>query len=294
MGGNQNTSSENLYLIDIEKMIRNQDNKLVRNLPAFIIRKIEKLVRLSRVNEAILRDHDKFGIDFIRGNLNYLNISVRVSGFSNVPIDGRYIYVCNHALGGIDFYAAIIAAYERHRKMKVIANEILMALKNLHPIFLPVNVFSRNNESVKQAIHAAMETIDYQIMTFPAGIVARKYNGSLDDGRWNPSFIKNAVKFERDIIPVFIDSENSKRFYRLANIRKKIGLKTNFEMFLLPDELFKKEYSTIPVIFGKPIPYTQFTDDNTAVEWTNYVKKIVYDLKFQTDSDTFELKFGNT
>lgn len=266
-------------LVDLEKIIRNQKNKLVKNLPGIIVRRIEKLVHQDRINEAIEKDKDKYGVDFIKGNLEYLNTKIIIRGLENVPDEGRFIYACNHPLGGIDFYAAIVAAYEKHPNIKVIANEILMALHNLRTIFLPVSVFSKNGKKAREAIHEVLKSDDRQLMTFPAGEVARKYNGKLDDGKWHPGFIKHAVEYKRDIIPVFINSENSKRFYRLANFRRKIGLKANLELFLLPDELFRKENQSIPVIFGKPVSYKSFTKKDNYTLQAEEIKKIVYDLK---------------
>ncbi|RLD48846.1 MAG: glycerol acyltransferase, partial [Bacteroidetes bacterium] len=120
---------------------------------------------------------------------------------------------------------------------------------------------------------------DTQMMTFPAGEVARKYNGILDDGKWHRSFIRNAVEFKRDIIPVFIDAENSKKFYRVANARRTLRLKTDIELFLLPQELVKQANQTINVIFGKPISYKTFDNSKELVEWAQEIKKIVYNLK---------------
>jgi putative hemolysin len=285
------SEQEYAHLINVERIVRNQNNKILKKMPRFLIRKIEKLVHQDRFNDAILRDKDKFGFDFIEANLEYLNITVQVSGLENIHENGRYIYVCNHAPGAIDFHAAIIAAHEKHPKMKVIANEILMAFYNLHTIFIPVNVFSRNGEDDKKKNYKVLETSDYQLLTFPSGTVARKYKGVLDDGKWHPSFVKNAVNFKRDVIPIFVDSENSRRFYRLSNLRRKIGIKANLELFLLADELFKKENSTINVIFGKPISYETFTDEKSAVDWAQHVKNMVYDLKTAEKKDTFELNF---
>jgi len=269
-------------LINIEKLIRTNKNPKLRKLPLFLIRRVERLFHQAQVNEAILKDADKYGVDFIKGNLEYLNVKIRATGLENIPKEGRYIYVCNHALGGLDFYAAAVSAEQKHPKIKVIANELLTALVNLQTIFLPVNVFSKNPPEAKRAIYDVLKSEDTQLMTFPSGTVARKYKGVLDDGNWHPAFIKHAKEYQRDVIPVFVDDENSKRFYRISNFRKRIGIKADLELFFLMDELFKKSNSTISVIFGKPIPYTKFTDDKTTIEWAQEVKRIAYALKEQT------------
>ncbi len=124
-----------------------------------------------------------------------------------------------------------------------------------------------------------MASEDIQIMTFPAGEVARKYKGKLDDGKWHKSFIRHSVEFKRDIIPVFIDAENSKKFYRTANIRRTLRLKADIELFLLPQELVKQKNKTINVIFGEPVPYTTFDKSKELNDWAQEIKKTVYNLK---------------
>ncbi len=275
----KNIKSEDAHLVDVAAFFRNNENKWLRRMPGFVIRKIKKIFHEDRVNEVITTCKDDYGVDFVKGNLKYLNVTVETYGLDNVPDEGRFIYACNHCLGGLDFYAAIVSAHKKHPKIKVIANEILSGFYNLHTVFLPVNVFSKNPPEKIQAIKDVLATEDTQLMTFPAGFVARKTKGVLDDGVWHPSFIMNAITYKRDIIPVFIDAENSKHFYRLANFRKKIGIKFAIELFWLMDELFRKENSTIPVIFGKPISYKTFTDEKTHPEWAAYVKEKVYNLK---------------
>ena len=77
---------------------------------------------------------------------------------------------------------------------------------------------------------------------------------------------------------MFVDGENSRKFYRWAKIRKFLGIKANLEFFLLPGEVFKKRNATIKIAFGKPIPYTTFDDSKTHLEWAQEVKKWVYEL----------------
>ncbi|MCF6183861.1 MAG: glycerol acyltransferase, partial [Bacteroidales bacterium] len=156
---------------------------------------------------------------------------------------------------------------------------MLMQVKPLRNIFLPVNVFGNSSKAAKEEILKAMASEECQIMIFPAGEVARKHNGKLDDGKWHRSFIRNAVEFKRDIIPLYIDAENSEKFYRVAKIRRTLRLKTDIELFLLPQELVKQKNKVINVTFGKPISYNTFDKSKELIEWAQEIKKIVYNLK---------------
>ncbi len=274
-----NNTSDKTFQVDIEKVIRSQKNRYIKNMPNFAVRYIKKIIREDELNKITEYAGETQGIEFIKKSMEYLNINCNFFNKENIPPEGRYIFAGNHPLGGIDFFAAVLSISDNYENIKAIANELLMHVKPLQDIFLPVNVFKHNSKKAKEAIIKAMASEDTQMMTFPAGEVARKYNGILDDGKWHRSFIRNAVEFKRDIIPVFIDAENSKKFYRVANARRTLRLKTDIELFLLPQELVKQANQTINVIFGKPISYKTFDNSKELVEWAQEIKKIVYNLK---------------
>jgi len=104
------------------------------------------------------------------------------------------------------------------------------------------------------------------------------------------SFIAKAVQHKRDIVPVFIDGTNSKFFYNLSNIRTRLGVKANLEMFYLPDEMFKQKGKTITLTFGKPIPYSVFDKSFSPVEWAQKVKEHVYKLTNDQNREFNKLK----
>ncbi len=268
-----------MFRVDVEEIIRSQKNRFISNIPNFAVKYIKKVIRENELNNITSFAGDTKGIEFIKKCMEYMNVSCNFYDKENIPPEGRYIFAANHPLGGIDFFAATLSINDNYDKIKVIANELLMHVEPLKDIFLPVNVFGRSSDKEKEAILNAMASEDTQLMTFPAGEVARKYNGKLDDGVWHRSFIRNAVEFKRDIIPVYIDAENSNKFYRVANARRTLRLKTDIELFLLPQELVKQANQTINVIFGKPISYKTFDKSKELIEWAQEVKKIVYNLK---------------
>lgn len=80
------------------------------------------------------------------------------------------------------------------------------------------------------------------------------------------------------MVPVFIDGRLTKRFYRLANLRKFLGIKLNVEMFYLVDELYKQKNVTIDIAIGNPISPETFTKAQTDKKWAQWVKEEVYKL----------------
>ncbi len=273
-----NRGSKELPLIDLDKIICNSKSKILKSMPRFVVNYLKKLIHQEEVNEQIITHQDKFGLDFVMATLSYLNITTETFGIDKLSENGRFIFVCNHPLGGVDFYAALIAAREKFPQVKVIANEILMNLKNLQELFLPVNAFGRSPQRYYDMINSAMAS-DIQLMTFPAGEVSRRRKGVIKDGPWHRSFIRNALEYKRDVVPVYIHAKNSNRFYILGRLREKLGIKLNFELILLPDELFKQRNKTIRVVVGKPISYETFTNTKEPNDWAQNVKEIVYSLQ---------------
>jgi len=89
-------------------------------------------------------------------------------------------------------------------------------------------------------------------------------------------------------VPVHTDARNRKSFYRLANLRKALGIKFNFEMALLPAEMYAQRGKTFTMTFGRPIPWQTFDKRHTAQEWAQMVKEHIYKLKDNPEA-TFEV-----
>ncbi len=267
--------------INLKKIIRSQHNFFIKNLPNFIIKRINKSFHIDEINQIIRNNHDKFGFDFVKGCVDHLNVSVKAINEENIPDSGRFIFAANHSLGAVDFGAVIGKIHEKFKNIKIIANDLFLHVENTKEIFLPVSTFKNSDQDKKDAIENHLAEDDSQLFIFPSGQVARKIKGKLDDGKWHRSFIRNAIEHKRDIIPVFIGGSNSKRFYRFANLRKKLHIKFNLELFLLPGEVFKQRNAVIPIIFGKPIPYTLLNESKSHLEWAAEIKKIVYNLEKQ-------------
>ncbi len=266
-------------LIDLEKVIRNQKNKFVRNLPKPIINFIKFVVRQKALNEIIINNSDKFGTDFIKASLVHINGSIDLKNKEKLPNTGRYIFVSNHPLGAADYAALITVLSKKYSEIKVIANEVLTNVKSFGDMIMPVGVFAKTDSKAMEIINNTFSSSKIQIITFPAGLVSRKINGKIQDLPWHRSFIRNAIEYKRDIVPILVDAKNSKLFYSVAAIRNFFRIKAKIELFLLPSEFFKKRNKTIPVTIGDPISYKEFDESKTHLEWAQEIKKRVYKLR---------------
>ena len=163
-------------------------------------------------------------------------------------------------------------------RIKYPVNDLLLYLSNLKSIFVPINKHGTQGKDNARMLEEAFASDD-QIITFPAGLCSRKIGGKIQDLEWKKSFIQKAVQYKRDIVPVYFDGKNSNFFYNLARIRKALGIKMNYEMIYLQDEMFRSKHKTFRIYFGKPIPWQTFDNSKKPAEWAEWIKNKVYKLK---------------
>ena len=265
--------------IDLEALLAKKNVKL----PKFVLRWVKRILHLDEINGTIYTYRDIQGLDFVHafleGDGKYdLNISIEVVNEGNIPTEGYPIVAGNHPLGGPDGLALMGAIGHYRQDIIFPVNDFLLYIPQLKPLFVPIDKVHRNSANA-QGIEAAFAAKN-MLLYFPAGLCSRKQKGGvIRDLEWKPTFIKKAVKYQRDVVPFFFEAQNSKRFYNLARLREKVGIKFNFEMALLPDEMFRQRGKHLRLIIGKPIPYTTFDDRHSAKEWAQLVKDYIYRLK---------------
>lgn len=272
-------ASKSPIQLDIEQIIKAKAPKIGEKLPAFLFRFLEKIICQDRMNY-ILREYSECeGVDFADALLSELNITLKVVGEENIPENGKYTFVSNHPLGGLDGVSLVKVFGKKYdSRIKFLVNDLLMNVAPLAPVFLPINKHGAQAKDAADLLNQAYESDD-QILVFPAGLVSRRQKKEIRDLTWKKAFIAKSVQFHRDVIPVYFEGLNSPFFYRLAQIRKQLGLKINIEMVYLPSEMFKSENKTFVIHIGKPIPWQSFDKKKSLSEWAAMVKEQVYHLK---------------
>ncbi len=263
--------------IDIQKILKDKRVKV----PRCVVRLAERILHVSEINAGIYLNREYFGLDFVNKFMEGkdpqdLNVTVVTRGQENIPIDGHPMVVGNHPLGGPDGLALMGAVGRVRRDIKFPVNDFLLYLPGLKELFYPIDKVNKSRALATLEEAFAGETA---LLYFPAGLCSRLQHGEIRDLEWKATFIKKAVKYQRDVVPVFTDARNRMRFYRLANLRKALGIKFNFEMALLPAELFAQRGKTFTITFGRPIPWQTFDNRHTPAEWAQLVKDHVYKLK---------------
>ncbi len=265
--------------IDIKKIIRSQKNPKIARMPGFLIHLIKWWVKEKELNILLRKTAHLKDFEFVEAVNREMDLQFEIKGIENIPDRNNLIFVGNHALGGIDFFALVHALKRKgFQRINHPANEVLRSIKPLEGILVPINVFGKITEKDRNLLEQRLSDNTVPVTMFPSGEVMRKYNGTPDDGLWRSGFVRYARKYHKDVIPFYIPTENSKMFYRIASWRRKLGIKANIELFWLPRELLKKRGKTIQIIFGKPISWKYFDDTKTRHEWAAEVKKTAYAL----------------
>lgn len=268
-----------LFLIDVDRILREKAPKYYNKIPKFLIRYLKKTIHQDELNGFLMNEgKGKYGVDFLKAALDFLDTKIEVIGKENLPQDRLCTFVSNHPLGGQDGLAlGMILGEVYEGKVKYLVNDLLMNLEGLAPLCIPINKTGNQSRDFPKMVKAGFES-DNQLIMFPAGLCSRKVKGKIQDLEWKKTFIVKSVEAKRDIVPIYFEGRNSSFFYNLANACKRFGLKVNIAMLYLVDEMFKNRHKTFTVKIGKPIPWQTFDESRSASEWAALVRNEVYKL----------------
>ncbi len=263
--------------IQIDEIFKAKNPGLYKWLPGIVLRYIKKVVHENDINAVMAKNGHLQGLEFVNALIAEFGVEVELKGEENIPVDRPVIFASNHPLGGLDGIAFMYALGKYRSDIRFLVNDLLTNIKNFEPMFIPVNKHGSNSREVTRLIEDTYAG-EHAVLVFPAGLVSRKQPQGIMDLEWHKSFIRKSKKYQKDVVPVFIEGKNSEFFYNLANFRKKLGVKANIEMFYLPDEMFSQRGKKVTIHVGKPISYQYFDQSKSEKEWAEEVKRQVYQL----------------
>jgi len=263
--------------IDVDKVLRTRLPRHYKYIPRFAVRWLERTICQDQLNAILVKMAGKNSVDAATAALDEMGITVNTTGLDRLP-QGRFMFVSNHPLGGLDGLALISLLGNRYdKKIKFLVNDLLMAVEPLRDVFLPVNKYGSQSRATATQIEEALNSDD-QFITFPAGLCSRMQpDGNIADLTWQKAAVVQATGYQRDIVPIYFDAHNSRFFYRFAKWRKKLGIKFNIELIFLPKEMVKKSGSTLRVVVGEPIPWASLDATHPKQEAAR-LRDIVYSM----------------
>lgn len=276
----EDTSDTDLR-VDVGAVLRNRAPGVARRLPNFVIRGLEKFVCQDQMNEMLEATAGLRDADFCAKVLERLNVTYTVVGTDKLPplTDRKITFVSNHPLGGLDGIILIDMITRLYGPgARFIVNDLLMALKPLHGVFLPINKHGAQSRDAISAVENAFAD-DNPVLVFPAGLCSRRgKDGLIRDLKWNKMFVAKSIEHGRTVVPLRFGGHNSGFFYNFAKWRQRLGVKFNLEMIRLPKELFRARGSNFTVTIGTPIPTADLLGGVDAAKCAARIKEIVYSL----------------
>lgn len=279
-------------LIDIEAVVRAKFPRQYPKVPRWVFRLAAWLICQKQMNRILIGLDGTEGTAFADGMTRELRVSYRIEGLAHLDAADRdatdgagtprgRIFVSNHPLGAFDGISYIKLFGRRYEgRFKVIVNDLLMHIVPLRPVFLPVNTMGRQRREDLEAVEAAYADPTMQLLTFPAGFCSRWMGGRIQDVAWRDSVIKQAVRWQRDVVPLHFEGRNSVTFYAVEWLRRVCGMKFNIGLVLLPWQMMKTSRGkTYTIRVGRPIPWQTFDRTRTTAEWAAWLRAECYRLK---------------
>lgn len=272
--------------IDLDEVLRLRVPSYHRFIPRFIIKKLEDYICQDKLNELLLNNSTKEGVDFCRGVIDDLGVRYNLHG-SLPQSDSRVVIVSNHPLGGLDGMVLadmVSRQYGGRKDVSFVVNDLLHFVTPLRNIFVGVNKHGDQSRTAAAQLDEAFAS-DRPVVMFPAGLVSRKGDdGTIADLRWHKMVVNKAVLHKRNVIPVYFSGHNSQFFYKFARLRVRLGLKFNIEMICLPREIFKSAGSVFDIHIGQPMPWTGLRGGKESQSQADELRNAVYKLCEEADS----------
>ena len=217
--------------------------------------------------------------DFAGRALEALNISAKIHGGSldSLPASGPLLLAANHPFGAAEGLV-LAALFTRARPdLKIIVNHMLCRIKEMRPLFIPVNVLSaRGDRRNISSFRAALLHLENggALAVFPSGAVSHWHmrERRVIDPEWDLLACRLARIAAAPIVPLYFEGRNSILF-QAAGCAHPI-LRTA----LLPRELWRMRGREIRMRIGKivePDLISALHDDKTR---TAYIRACCYTL----------------
>lgn len=240
-------------MINVDSLIQERAPQLVEK--PWVYKPLTLLLRYLTHEKAFQEFATQYphlkGLDFIDQVLEFFDFDYQISDrhLERIPSQGRVVIVANHPLGSLDGLALVKLVKQVRPDVKIVANELLMAIEPLHPLLLPVN--NMTGQTARHALKRLHEHVDQDgaLIIFPAGEVSRLSPVGVKDGVWNSGFLRIAKKSNSPILPVFVDGRNSLAFYLASAMFKPLST------LLLVKEMFKQSSRSLKMRVGHQIAF---------------------------------------
>lgn len=167
---------------------------------------------------------------------------------AKIPKSGPVVIASNHPFGGIEGVILARAISEVRPDLKVLANKGLGIFKELTDYFIFTNPLSQKDPKNGPSLRRCIEHVKNQhaLLIFPAGKVSyyQAHKNAISEHQWNKVVGRLIAIEDCRYVPVFVNGENSRFFYRIERVYFRLRI------FLLGRELLNKTGADIHIQTG--------------------------------------------
>ena len=238
-----------------------------------------KTLRITKLNKIYNKHKNKSDIEFLDAILKEVKIEFEIpeEDLKRIPINGSFITISNHPLGGIDGVLLLKLLIEKRPDFKIIGNFLLHRIAPLKKYVMPVNPFENRKEAQSSMTGIKSALLHLQsgnsLGIFPAGEVSTYKDGKLVvDKPWEAGAVKLIKKAKVPVIPIYFHAKNSRLFYFLS------GMSDTMRTAKLPSEFLSQKNRIIKVRIGKPISVKEQINYESISDFQNFIRKKTYML----------------
>lgn len=214
--------------------------------------------------------------EFLRFTLDVLGIDYQVASgnTAHIPTSDATVVVANHPLGCIEGVILAELLCRIRSDVQILANHYLKTIPELSDLFIAVDVFETqsattvNSKAIRQA-HTHLKQGGL-LLIFPAGEVSHRNDKQLiEDKEWSRSVANLVKRSKATTLPIYIEAENSRRFYSAGKIHPLL------RTMMLGREMLNKRGQPIKLHIGQQIRFKEIANLSS--------QEIVSYLRLNTD-----------
>ena len=197
-------------------------------------------------------------------------LDVKIEGeqelIDKIPKEGPVVLCANHPFGGLEGVILARIIGKARPDLQVLVNFALEIFAELSDYFIFTNPLSERDPRNGPSLRTSMAHVKNggALLLFPSGKVSYR---NRDENRivehpWNRLVTKLVKKNDAQYVPIWVEGQNSERFYRVESIYYPL------RMLFLGRELLNKSGATVRLRTGNALKVKDFAKDQSADEQT--------------------------
>lgn len=224
------------------------------------IKAIDKVMGLSRMQK-LYEAHKMRGLskeDFADKLLEILNVTLEGEEelIAKIPKAGPVVLAANHPFGGLEGVILARVIGKARPDLKVLVNFALEIFAELTDYFIFTNPLSERDPRNGPSLRTSMAHVKNggALLLFPSGKVSYldRIENRVIEHPWNRLVGKLVSKNDAQFVPVWVEGQNSDRFYQVENIYYPL------RMLFLGRELLNKQNQVVQLRTGNALKAKDF------------------------------------